>query len=109
MPKLGAYMEDVLLTEWLVPEGSEVKIGQILFVLETDKTEAEAEAEADGWLHRIVEAGAKVPVGSQVGVLATTRHEYEAIRSQASPDVAAGEPAHPFLGYIDRGGGVAVA
>jgi pyruvate dehydrogenase E2 component (dihydrolipoyllysine-residue acetyltransferase) len=109
MPKLGAYMEDVLLTEWLVPEGSEVKVGQVLFLLETDKTEAEAEAEADGWLHRIVEAGAKVPVGSQVGVLATTREEYEAIRSQPAPEVTDGEPAHPFLGYIDRGGGLAVA
>ena len=27
MPKLGAYTEDVLLTEWLVEEGEEVAPG----------------------------------------------------------------------------------
>jgi pyruvate/2-oxoglutarate dehydrogenase complex dihydrolipoamide acyltransferase (E2) component len=101
MPKLGMYTEDVLLSEWIAAEGAEVKAGQVLFVLETDKTTAEVEAEADGWLHRDVEAGAKVPIGARVGVVATTREEYESLL--AEPD-----DGHPFLGYIGRGGGGAV-
>ena len=52
MPKLGMYTEDVLLSEWVAAEGAEVKAGQVLFVLETDKTTADVEAETDGWLHR---------------------------------------------------------
>jgi pyruvate/2-oxoglutarate dehydrogenase complex dihydrolipoamide acyltransferase (E2) component len=101
MPKLGMYTEDVLLAEWVAAEGAEVTAGQVLFVLETDKTTADVEAEADGWLHRNVEAGAKVPIGARVGVVATTRAEYDSLL--AVPD------DHPFLGYIGRGGGAAVA
>lgn len=101
MPKLGAYTEDVLLMEWLVPEGVEVQAGDVLFALETDKTTAEVEAEAPGWLHRTVEAGQKVAIGVRVGVVATTREEYEALC------VDGGEPANPFLGYIGQGGGAA--
>ena len=56
MPKLGMYTEDVLLSEWVAAEGAEVRPGEILFVLETDKTTADVEAEEEGWLHRSVAA-----------------------------------------------------
>ena len=45
MPKLGAYTEDILLAQWLVDEGQEVEFGGVIFELETDKTNAEVEAE----------------------------------------------------------------
>src|SRR5919201_1349891 len=99
MPKLGMYNEDVLLSEWHVAEGAEVKAGDVLFVLETDKTTADVEAEADGWLHRSVEAGEKVPIGARVGVVATTREEYESLL--VAP-IAERDDDHPFLGYIGR-------
>jgi pyruvate dehydrogenase E2 component (dihydrolipoamide acetyltransferase) len=116
MPKLGAYTEDVLLTEWLVEEGVQVAPGIIVFELETDKTTAEVEAETAGWLHQLVAAGEKVPIGASVGLIAETQAEYEAIvglpagegKSAAGP--GAGEvDDHPFLGYIGHGGGTAVA
>src|SRR5690349_15663262 len=94
MPKLGMYTEDVLLSEWVAAEGAEVKAGEILFVLETDKTTADVEAEAEGWLHRGVDAGAKVPIGAPVGVVATTRVEYEQLADETPADAA-----HPFLSY----------
>jgi pyruvate/2-oxoglutarate dehydrogenase complex dihydrolipoamide acyltransferase (E2) component len=96
MPKLGVYTEDVLLLEWVVDEGAAVSPGDVLFVLETEKTTAEVEAESPGFLHRQVEAGEKVAIGSSVGAVAATREEYEALVAE--------EPAHPFLGYIGRGG-----
>jgi pyruvate dehydrogenase E2 component (dihydrolipoamide acetyltransferase) len=110
MPKLGVYMEDVLLSEWLAPEGAKVRAGQVLFVLENDKTEAEVEAEVEGWLHHTVEAGAKVAIGSEVGVVTTTREEYDALRSEQARAAGDGEAeTRPFLGYVETGGGAAVA
>src|SRR6266566_7837879 len=100
MPKLGAYTEDVLLSEWVAAEGAEVGPGDVVFALETDKTTAEVEAETAGWLHRIVAAGEKVPIGARVGVILATREEYEAL-------AAAEEDGNPFLGYIGHGGGAA--
>ena len=57
MPKLGAYTEDVLLAQWLVDEGEEVDAGQVVLELETEKTNAEVEAESAGWVHHLVAAG----------------------------------------------------
>lgn len=115
MPKLGAYTEDVLLLEWRAQDGAEVREGDVLFVLETDKTTAEVEAEVSGWLHRTVAEGVKVPIGANVGAVATTRAEYEALGAGSAMPVPVAvaapieEPANPFLGYIDEGGGVAAA
>jgi pyruvate dehydrogenase E2 component (dihydrolipoamide acetyltransferase) len=106
MPKLGAYTEDVLLTEWLVEEGEEVAAGAVVFELETDKTTAEVEAETSGWLHRLVAVGEKIPIGASVGLIAETREEYEAV-ARASAGTSAED--NPFLGYISHGGGTAVA
>lgn len=116
MPKLGAYTEDVLLTEWLAEEGQQVAAGAVVLEMETDKTTAEVEADAAGWLHRLVDAGAKMPIGTKVGVIAETREQYEELVAGAAgtDDRGAGgangeEPANPFLGYISQGGGAAVA
>ena len=108
MPKLGAYTEDVLLARWLVEEGEEVEPGRVVFELETDKTNAEVEAESAGWLHRLVPAGQTVPIGTTVALVAETREEYDALAAGGAADRAP-EDAHPFLGYIGHGGGATVA
>ena len=79
MPKLGAYTEDVLLAEWRVEEGAEVVAGSVVLEMETDKTTAEIEAETAGWLHRLVAAGEKVPIGTRSALVAETREEYDAL------------------------------
>ena len=84
MPKLGAYTEDILLAEWLVPEGAQVASGDGVFELETDKTTAEVTAEAAGFVHRLVEAGEKVPIGATVGLVAETREEYASVFAVAA-------------------------
>ena len=112
MPKLGAYTEDVLLAEWHVEEGAEVAAGSVVLELETDKTTAEVEAETAGWLHRLVPAGEKVPIGTSVGLVAGTREEYESLVAAGSaPATPAGpgDAANPFLGYLDQGGAETVA
>jgi pyruvate/2-oxoglutarate dehydrogenase complex dihydrolipoamide acyltransferase (E2) component len=112
MPKLGAYTEDVLLSEWLVGEGEEVAAGTAVLELETDKTTAEVEAETAGWVHHLVGAGETVPIGTSVGLIAETREEYQALAAGAAGSGEASateEDGNPFLGYIGHGGGAAVA
>ncbi len=109
MPKLGAYTEDILLAQWLVDEGEEVEFGGVIFELETDKTNAEVEAETAGWVHRLVPAGQTVPIGTTVALIAETRAEYDALAAGGAADSEGGDGGHPFLGYIDQGGGATVA
>lgn len=67
MPKLGLTMTEGMLIEWSVASGAEVKAGDSLFVVETDKVANEIVAQADGTLAEIlVAAGETVPVGTVV-------------------------------------------
>ncbi|MCD6571182.1 MAG: biotin/lipoyl-binding protein, partial [Deltaproteobacteria bacterium] len=53
MPKLGLTMTEGLIVEWKKKEGDEVKKGDVLFVLETEKVTYEVEAPEDGILGKI--------------------------------------------------------
>jgi len=92
MPKLGAYTEDILLAEWLVPEGAQVASGDGVFELETDKTTAEVTAETAGFVHRLVEAGEKVPIGGTVGFVAETPEEYASVFAAGAKIAADASP-----------------
>lgn len=115
LPKLGAYTEDVLLAAWHADEGAQVVAGTVVLEMETDKTTADVAAECAGWLHRLVAAGEKVPIGTQVGLVAGSREEYDELLvkgGEGSRDATVGaneEEAHPFLGYVSAGGGDAIA
>ena len=63
-------MEEGLIVEWKKSEGDEVKKGDILFVLETEKVTYDVEAPEDGVLGKIVVAEQEtVPVGAVVAYL----------------------------------------
>lgn len=67
MPKLGLTMTEGLLAEWRVGPGDEVREGQVIFAVETDKITSEVEARGDGRIEAItVAAGETVPVGAVV-------------------------------------------
>jgi pyruvate/2-oxoglutarate dehydrogenase complex dihydrolipoamide acyltransferase (E2) component len=61
MPKLGQTVDEGSIESWLVTEGEEVELGQLLLVVETDKAQAEVECVAEGTLLKIV-----VPAGETV-------------------------------------------
>ncbi len=64
MPSLGADMEAGTLVEWLVKPGDEVKRGDIVAVVETQKGAIEIEVYEAGEVKEIlVQPGTKVPVG----------------------------------------------
>ena len=102
MPTLGADMEAGTLVEWLVKPGDEVKRGQVVAVVETQKGAIEIEIWENGTVDRlVVETGRKVPVGE---VLALLRAPGEAVaaapvaqarRIEPTPRPEAAPPAPP--------------
>lgn len=72
MPKWGLLMQEGTVTDWLFSEGDEVRAGEPLFTVETDKATSDVDAPHDGVLRRIVATeGAKVAVTAPVAVLSS--------------------------------------
>ncbi len=67
MMKLGMTMTEGTVAEWHIPDGGEVKLGEDLYRLETEKVEMEVEAEAAGIVRHLVPAEATVDPGAVVG------------------------------------------
>jgi acetyltransferase-like isoleucine patch superfamily enzyme len=70
VPREGVNDDVVRVVQWLVADGEKVEGGKPLVVLETMKASFELEAPAAGYVFRIAEAGAEVPVGALAAVLA---------------------------------------
>ena len=65
MPKPGQMTEECVLVAWHKREGDSVKKGDVLFEIETDKSNMDVEAFEEGvLLKRVVEEGQTVPVNS---------------------------------------------
>jgi len=71
IPQMGV-VEQVLVVEWLVEDGSLVTAGESVVVIDTDKAETELEAPASGRLHVLVPAGdEEVAVGTVLATVST--------------------------------------
>src|SRR5687767_14640148 len=72
MPALSPTMEEGTLAKWLVKEGDEVKSGDILAEIETDKATMEFEAVDEGTIAKILvsEGTDGVKVGTPIAILA---------------------------------------
>ena len=66
LPRLGQGMESGTIVRWLKSEGEEVKKGEPLYELDTDKVTQEVEADADGVLLKIAVREGEVPVGQTI-------------------------------------------
>jgi len=70
MPKFGQTMTEGTVVSWGKKVGDAVRKGEVLFRIETDKSEMDVESEAAGHLLRIdVEPGTLVPCGTTVAWL----------------------------------------
>jgi pyruvate dehydrogenase E2 component (dihydrolipoamide acetyltransferase) len=70
MPRLSDTMEEGVLSQWVKHEGDQVRKGDVLAVIETDKAAMEMEAYDDGVLTRIlVREGDTVPIGTPIAVI----------------------------------------
>ncbi len=72
MPALSPTMEEGTLAKWLVKEGDEVRSGDILAEIETDKATMEFEAVDEGTVAKLLvaEGTDNVAVGTVIMVLA---------------------------------------
>jgi pyruvate dehydrogenase E2 component (dihydrolipoamide acetyltransferase) len=92
-------MEEGVLVKWHKHEGDPVSSGDVVAEVETDKAVLELEAYTDGVLRKtLVDEGARVPVGTLLGVIAEEGEAIEALTAEGSAgvavDVGRGEP--PF-------------
>ncbi len=76
VPALLMDMEEATIVRWLVEEGAEVKKGEPVLEIDTDKTSFEIEAPADGTIRNLRgEAGETIPVGATLAYIATLGEE----------------------------------
>jgi pyruvate dehydrogenase E2 component (dihydrolipoamide acetyltransferase) len=85
MPALSPTMEKGNLAKWLKHEGDQVKSGDVIAEIETDKATMEVEAVDDGVLAKIVvpEGTADVPVNQLIAVLAGEGEDVKAAAAAA--------------------------
>lgn len=93
MPKMSMTMETGELIGFHVAEGQEVKAGDVLFEVMTDKIDMEVEAPADGKIEKIVAApGAVLEIGKPVLIMETETQvlsfDFDAPESEVTPETA---------------------
>jgi pyruvate/2-oxoglutarate dehydrogenase complex dihydrolipoamide acyltransferase (E2) component len=67
IPKLEMSMSEGTLAEWKFESGAAVKEGDVIYVLETDKTARDIEAPASGRLIQKATAGETYDCGTEIG------------------------------------------
>jgi pyruvate dehydrogenase E2 component (dihydrolipoamide acetyltransferase) len=106
MPRLSDSMEEGTVLKWLVEEGGEVKRGEPLVEIETDKANMTYEADTDGALIEIVaQEGDTLPIGEVIarigepgeaggnGKAAEPKEEEPEAKAEGEPEAEAGEEA----------------
>jgi len=87
IPKLGQTVEEVTLLRWLVEDGAQVKQGQEIMEVETDKAVFPVEAPASGTLHRgPFPDGSVVPVLTVVGIIGKPEDKFEVSGAPATTE-----------------------
>jgi pyruvate dehydrogenase E2 component (dihydrolipoamide acetyltransferase) len=96
MPKWGLSMQLGKITAWVVAEGDDVKVGDDLADIETEKITGTLEASDAGTVRRIVaQVGEDVPVSGTIALIApvgVTDNDLEAAVAQARAVIDAGVP-----------------
>jgi pyruvate dehydrogenase E2 component (dihydrolipoamide acetyltransferase) len=79
IPKYGQTVEEVTLIKWMADDGAQVKKGQEILEIETDKTNFTVEAEANGFLHRgPYDEGQVIPVLTVVAIIGKEDEKFTA-------------------------------
>jgi pyruvate dehydrogenase E2 component (dihydrolipoamide acetyltransferase) len=90
MPRLGMKMTEGTVVAWQVAPGAGVEVGQVVLVIESDKSEVEIEAREKGFVrHLYVEAGETVACGTLLAALTETADEpFDPARFRSEPKAA---------------------
>ena len=94
MPKLTDTMTEATLAKWLKKEGEQVKPGDMIAEVETDKATQELEAFEAGTIAKIViPEGGKTPVGALIVVLAKPGEDVKQVAASVKVSGAAPQAA----------------
>jgi pyruvate dehydrogenase E2 component (dihydrolipoamide acetyltransferase) len=100
LPQLGQTMEEGTIVSCMVKVGDEVKKGDVIFEIETDKATLEMESPTDGFVkHILAEEGETLTVGQPLLVLGDKDEEVEQSfvdSLKARPPAAGAGPAAPI-------------
>ena len=94
MPRLSDSMEEGTILKWLKGPGDEVKLGEPIAEIETDKATMTYEADAAGFLQQVAAEGDTLVIGAVIARLLATADEAAAAPS-AAPAAAEPAPAAP--------------
>lgn len=93
MPKMSDTMEEGVIASWIKNIGDDVKSGDILAEVETDKATMELESYDDGvLLYTAVEAGKGVPVDGVIAIIGEKGADYETLLKAEEAKTAAPAP-----------------
>jgi pyruvate dehydrogenase E2 component (dihydrolipoamide acetyltransferase) len=97
MPALSPTMEKGKLARWLKKEGDEVKSGDVIAEIETDKATMEVEAVDEGKLGKIIvpEGTDDVAVNTPIAVILGEGEDASAIKAEPTPAQAKAQPPIP--------------
>ena len=123
MPSLGADMEHGKIVEWLVKPGDYVRRGDLVAVVDTDKTVMDVESFQEGVVAELlVDPGATVPIGTPLARITPTPAEVGApvrrapvpssvpvavVRRRGAPGPGRRRAGRPRGGSPDRPSGAA--
>lgn len=97
MPKLGFNMSEGKLVEWYKQEGDAVAKGENLFSIETDKTNMDIEATADGVVRKLfIGEGDTLPVTLPIAIVGSADEDISSLLAEAQAqlgDHASGDSA----------------
>src|SRR5215208_7588411 len=87
MPKLGFDMSEGVLVRWVKNEGEDIKKGDVLAEIETDKATVEVESSAAGVVRKLLaNEGDVVAVGAAIAIVGSADEKIE--ESQAAPQAS---------------------
>jgi pyruvate dehydrogenase E2 component (dihydrolipoamide acetyltransferase) len=93
LPRQGQSVETCLILKWKKQEGAEVKAGEVLVEVETDKAAFEVESTAAGTLLKILhQEGEDVPVLSALAIVGQPGEDISSMTATAET-ASSGEPA----------------
>ncbi|MCO5093023.1 pyruvate dehydrogenase complex E1 component subunit beta [Bosea sp. (in: a-proteobacteria)] len=97
MPALSPTMEEGKLAKWLKKEGDQIKAGDIIAEIETDKATMEVEAVDEGILAKILvpDGSENVAVNTKIGVIAADGEDVAAAASGGGKAAAPEKAAEP--------------
>jgi pyruvate dehydrogenase E2 component (dihydrolipoamide acetyltransferase) len=93
MPRLSDSMEEGTIIKWLKASGDEVRRGEAIAEIETDKATMTYEADSAGFLQIVAQEGESLAIGAVIAHLAASAGQAAAPAAAASVPAAAGAEA----------------